>query len=91
MTDVNVFLNEEWPALGDLEALEKQLEQCSALVNDIQTIQPSVTSVNDVGENLIIKAEPNYLPKLKAELQNLNDQWDHICKQAHAKKAALKG
>ncbi|XP_077338684.1 dystrophin isoform X2 [Lithobates pipiens] len=91
MAEVNVFLNEEWPALGDLEALEKQLEQCSALVNDIQTIQPSVTSVNDVGENLIIKAEPNYLPKLKTELQNLNDQWDHICKQAHAKKAALKG
>ncbi|XP_068124423.1 dystrophin isoform X5 [Hyperolius riggenbachi] len=91
MAEVNVFLNEEWPALGDSEALEKQLEQCSALVNDIQTIQPSVTSVNEVGETLTSKAEPNYLPKLQSELKNLNEQWDHICKQAHAKKAALKG
>lgn len=29
MADVDVFLNEEWPALGDSEALEKQLEQCT--------------------------------------------------------------
>ncbi|NXF38712.1 DMD protein, partial [Nyctibius bracteatus] len=28
MAEVNVFLKEEWPALGDSEALEKQLEQC---------------------------------------------------------------
>ncbi len=27
---MDVFLNEEWPALGDAEALEKQLEQCTA-------------------------------------------------------------
>lgn len=29
MADVDMFLNEEWPALGDSEALEKQLEQCT--------------------------------------------------------------
>lgn len=29
MADVDIFLNEEWPALGDSEALEKQLEQCT--------------------------------------------------------------
>ncbi|KAM4797278.1 dystrophin [Rhinophrynus dorsalis] len=91
MAEVNIFLNEEWPALGDSEALEKQLEQCSALVNDIQTIQPSVSSVNDVGQNLISKAEPHYSSKLEEDLKNLNDQWDRICKQAYAKKAALKG
>ncbi|OCT92415.1 hypothetical protein XELAEV_18015475mg [Xenopus laevis] len=90
MAEVNVFLNEEWPALGDSEALEKQLEQCSALVNDIQTIQPSVSSVNDVGQKLISKAEPVYSSKLQQDLKNLNDQWDHICRQAYAKKAALK-
>ncbi|NXJ63906.1 DMD protein, partial [Rostratula benghalensis] len=28
MSEVDVFLKEEWPALGDSEALEKQLEQC---------------------------------------------------------------
>lgn len=29
MADVDMFLNEEWPALGDSEALEKQLAQCT--------------------------------------------------------------
>lgn len=29
MSEVDVFLREEWPALGDSEALEKQLEQCA--------------------------------------------------------------
>ncbi|NWU69724.1 DMD protein, partial [Pterocles burchelli] len=28
MAEVDVFLKEEWPALGDSQALEKQLEQC---------------------------------------------------------------
>ncbi|NWU46378.1 DMD protein, partial [Dromas ardeola] len=28
MAEVDVFLKEEWPALSDSEALEKQLEQC---------------------------------------------------------------
>ncbi|NWH76658.1 DMD protein, partial [Piaya cayana] len=28
MAEVDTFLKEEWPALGDSEALEKQLEQC---------------------------------------------------------------
>ncbi|XP_044140658.1 dystrophin isoform X5 [Bufo gargarizans] len=90
MAEVNVFLNDEWPALGDCEALEKQLEQCNALVNDIQTIQPSVSSVNDIGQKLISKAEPTYLPKLQRDLDNLNEQWDLICKQAYTKKSALK-
>lgn len=38
MSDVDVFLNEEWPALGDSEALEKQLEQCT--VRKRPTISP---------------------------------------------------
>lgn len=28
MAEVDVFLKEEWPALGDLEILKKQLKQC---------------------------------------------------------------
>nr|XP_033805580.1 dystrophin isoform X6 [Geotrypetes seraphini] len=91
MAEVDVFLNEEWPALGDSEALQKQLEQCTALVNDIQTIQPSLTSVNKVGKRLKHEAEPEFASQLEKEVQDLNAQWEHICKQAFAKKEALKG
>ncbi|XP_051782196.1 dystrophin isoform X2 [Erpetoichthys calabaricus] len=91
IAEVDVFLNEEWPALGDSEALEKQLEQCTALVNDIQTIQPSLNGINDVGQILKNEAEPAFSIKLQEELTELNAQWDSVCKQAYAKKSALKG
>ncbi|XP_050825699.1 dystrophin isoform X4 [Serinus canaria] len=91
MAEVDVFLKEEWPALGDSEALEKQLEQCTALVNDIQTIQPSLNSVNETGKKMKSEAEPEFASRIESELKDLNAQWDHICQQAYAKKAALKG
>ncbi|XP_069729561.1 dystrophin isoform X1 [Phaenicophaeus curvirostris] len=91
MAEVDAFLKEEWPALGDSEALEKQLEQCTALVNDIQTIQPSLNSVNEVGKKMKSEAEPEFASRIEKELKELNVQWEHICQQAYAKKAALKG
>uniref|UniRef100_A0A674C557 Dystrophin n=1 Tax=Salmo trutta TaxID=8032 RepID=A0A674C557_SALTR len=91
MADVDVFLNEEWPALGDSEALQKQLEQCTALVNDIHTIQPSLNGINEVGVSLKTEAEPAFAIQLQKELDELNAMWEIICKQAYAKKSALKG
>ncbi|XP_061641317.1 dystrophin isoform X2 [Phyllopteryx taeniolatus] len=91
MADVDVFLNEEWPALGDSEALEKQLEQCAALVNDIHTIQPSVNGINKVGLQLKKEAELPFAIHIQKELDGLNAQWENVCKQAYAKKSALKG
>ncbi|XP_076838749.1 dystrophin isoform X3 [Brachyhypopomus gauderio] len=91
MAEVDVFLNEEWPALGDSEALEKQLEQCTALVNDIHTVQPSLSGINEVGQALKREAEPQFAIKIQTILDELNAQWELICKQAYAKKSALKG
>ncbi|XP_072514120.1 dystrophin isoform X6 [Salminus brasiliensis] len=91
MADVDVFLNEEWPALGDSEALEKQLEQCTALVNDIHTVQPSLNGINEVGQALKREAETPFAIKIQKMLDELNAQWELICKQAYAKKSALKG
>ncbi|XP_062866503.1 dystrophin isoform X2 [Trichomycterus rosablanca] len=91
MAEVDIFLNEEWPALGDSEALEKQLEQCTALVNDIHTVQPSLDGINEVGHALIREAEPQFAIKIQKMLDELNAQWELICKQAYAKKSALKG
>ncbi|XP_022530476.2 dystrophin isoform X3 [Astyanax mexicanus] len=91
MADVDVFLNEEWPALGDSEALEKQLEQCTALVNDIHTVQPSLNGINEVGQALKREAETPFAIKIQRMLDELNAQWELICKQAYAKKSALKG
>ncbi|XP_033616290.1 dystrophin isoform X2 [Fukomys damarensis] len=91
MADVDVFLKEEWPALGDSEILKKQLKQCRLLVNDIQTIQPSLNSVNEGGKKIRNEAEPEFASQLDTELKELNTQWDHMCRQVYARKEALKG
>ncbi|KAM5221589.1 dystrophin isoform 1-T1 [Ctenodactylus gundi] len=90
MSEVDVFLKEEWPALGDSEILKKQLKQCRVLVNDIQTIQPSLNSVNEGGQKIKNEAEPEFASKFDTELRELNSQWDHICRQVYARKEALK-
>ncbi|XP_017733000.1 PREDICTED: dystrophin-like, partial [Rhinopithecus bieti] len=91
MAEVDVFLKEEWPALGDSEILKKQLKQCRLLVNDIQTIQPSLNSVNEGGQKIKNEAEPEFALRLEIELKELNTQWDHMCQQVYARKEALKG
>ena len=50
-------------------------------MNDIQTIQPSVNGINDVGQTLKSEAEPPFAAKLTKELDELNTQWENICKQ----------
>ncbi|XP_040122272.1 dystrophin isoform X6 [Oryx dammah] len=91
MAEVDVFLKEEWPALGDSEILKKQLKQCRLLVSDIQTIQPSLNSVNEGGQKIKTEAEPEFASRLETELRELNTQWDYICRQVYARKEALKG
>ncbi|XP_066879802.1 dystrophin isoform X15 [Kogia breviceps] len=91
MAEVDVFLKEEWPALGDSEILKKQLKQCRLLVSDIQTIQPSLNSVNEGGQKIKNEAEPEFASRLETELRELNTQWDHMCRQVYARKEALKG
>uniref|UniRef100_A0A8C9P0X1 Dystrophin n=1 Tax=Spermophilus dauricus TaxID=99837 RepID=A0A8C9P0X1_SPEDA len=91
MAEVDVFLKEEWPALGDSEILKKQLKQCRLLVNDIQTIQPSLNSVNEGGQKIKYEAEPEFASRLDTELKELNTQWDYMCRQVYARKEALKG
>ncbi|XP_021088645.2 dystrophin isoform X3 [Mesocricetus auratus] len=90
MAEVDVFLKEEWPALGDSEILKKQLKQCRLLVSDIQTIQPSLNSVNEGGQKIKGEAEQEFASKLETELRELNTQWDHMCRQVYTRKEALK-
>nr|XP_060491749.1 dystrophin [Panthera onca] len=91
MAEVDVFLKDEWPALGDSEILKKQLKQCRLLVNDIQTIQPSLNSVNEGAQKIKNEAEPEFACRLERELRELNTQWDYVCRQVYARKEALKG
>lgn len=52
-----------------------------ALVNDIHTIQPSVNGINEVGLYLKKEAEPPFAIHIQKELDELNAQWENVCKQ----------
>lgn len=52
-----------------------------ALVNDIHTIQPSVNGINEVGLYLKKEAEPPFAVHIQKELDELNMQWENVCKQ----------
>jgi dystrophin len=74
MDEVNVFLNEDI-AIGDLEALEEQLEQCDKLQNDIKsTLQSSVDNVNK--NALEITKTLNY--KNAAKFHEINEKWEKL-------------
>lgn len=50
-------------------------------MNDIHTIQPSVNGINEVGLYLKKEAEPPYAVHIQKELDDLNAQWENVCKQ----------
>lgn len=52
-----------------------------ALVNDIQTIQPNLNSVNEIGQKMKKEAESEFSLKLQNDLKALNAEWDNICQQ----------
>lgn len=51
------------------------------LVSDIQTIQPSLNSVNEGGQKIKSEAEQEFASRFETELRELNSQWDHMCRQ----------
>jgi len=54
---------------------------CQALVNDIHTVQPSLNGINEVGLALKKEAETPFAIKIQKMLDELNAQWELICKQ----------
>lgn len=50
-------------------------------MNDIHTVQPSLNGINEVGMALKREAEPPFAIKIQKMLDELNAQWELICKQ----------
>ena len=74
MDDVNVFLKEDI-AIGDLETLEQQLEQCNKLQKDIKiTIQSSIDNVNKNA----VEITKNFNFKNTTKFQEINQKWEKL-------------
>lgn len=53
-------------------------------MNDIHTIQPSVNGINEVGLYLKKEAEPPFAVYIQKLLDELNSQWENVCKQVRS-------
>ena len=74
MDDVNVFLREDI-AIGDLETLEQQLEQCNKLQKDIKlTIQSSIDNVNKNASEIT----KNFNFKNASKFKEINEKWEKL-------------
>lgn len=89
MEEVTIFLNAEDAAVGNIETLQAQLEQSTALQDDIKTLKPNLDSINASGKELMKNAETNFGTKLRKQLSELNCNWEKIVKLASDKNQTL--
>ena len=84
MKEVEVFLNSEDTALGDLETLEAQLRESDALQDDIRTLQPNFDLINRTGQSLIDKCDKDdiFVRELEEQLEVLTNDWNTTMKAA---------
>ncbi|XP_025078352.1 dystrophin-like isoform X2 [Pomacea canaliculata] len=60
MDEMDVFLHAEDPAVGDIPALQAQLQESKGVQEDIKTLQLNVRSINSIAESFMDEAEPQF-------------------------------
>nr|XP_027238839.1 dystrophin-like isoform X4 [Penaeus vannamei] len=90
MSEVDVFLQAEEPALGDIETLEAQLEQSNALQDDIVTLENNVANITTSGKQLMEEAEPELKGAITVQLDELTKRWALVTELAKAQNKSLK-
>ncbi|XP_025099293.1 dystrophin-like isoform X3 [Pomacea canaliculata] len=78
MDEMDVFLHAEDPAVGDIPALQAQLQESKGVQEDIKTLQLNVRSINSIAESFMDEAEPQFREKLKVEVAALNARWEEV-------------
>ena len=84
MKEVEVFLNAEEAAIGDMMTLEAQVKESDALQDDVRTLQPNLELINETGSNLInhCDSQDSFQQELQEKLSVLNSDWDRTVNAA---------
>ena len=93
MKEVEVFLNAEEAAIGDIDTLEAQVKESDALQDDIRTLQPNMDQINETGNTLINRCDSNedtFSNDLQNKLSNLNHDWDATVTSAGQQNSKLR-
>ncbi|XP_076466610.1 dystrophin-like isoform X3 [Babylonia areolata] len=78
MDEMDVFLHTDDPALGDIPALEAQLQESSGVQDDIKTLQLNVKSINSIAKTFMDDSDLEFKTQLKEEVTALNQRWEQV-------------
>ncbi|XP_069180920.1 LOW QUALITY PROTEIN: dystrophin [Procambarus clarkii] len=90
LAEVDIFLQAEEAALGDIETLEAQLEQSNALQDDVATLQTNVNNITTTGKQLIDEGDSELKNIVESQLEELTSRWDLVTELARAQNKSLK-
>ena len=92
MKEVEVFLNAEEAAIGDIFHLEAQVKESDALQDDVRTLQPNLELINETGSNLIKHCDisESFHQTLQDKLLVLNSDWEKTVAAARDQNEKLK-
>ncbi|XP_059689241.1 utrophin [Gavia stellata] len=89
MDGVKDFLMTEKAVQGDTEGLQRQLNQCTVFVNEMETIEPSLKEMKEVESALRAQPIASINTWAKSRLVDCQTQWEKLSKQIVSQKNRL--
>ncbi|XP_012946043.2 dystrophin [Aplysia californica] len=78
MREMDVFLHAPDPSVGDIPALQAQLQESKGVQDDVKTLQTNVKSVNALWKNVLSDAEPKFKSEVEEEVKEMNERWEKL-------------
>ncbi|XP_048793833.1 utrophin isoform X1 [Lagopus muta] len=89
MDGVKGFLLTEKAAQGDTEGLQRQLDQCTIFVNEMEKIEPSLKEMKELESALRSQSIAGINTWAKSKLVDCQTQWEKLSKQIISQKNHL--
>ncbi|XP_033917143.1 utrophin isoform X1 [Melopsittacus undulatus] len=89
MDGVKDFLMTEKAVHGNTEGLQRQLDQCTMFVNEMDTIEPSLKEMKEVESALRAQPIASVNTWVKSRLVDCQTQWEKLSKQIISQKNRL--
>ncbi|XP_064505095.1 utrophin isoform X3 [Pseudopipra pipra] len=89
MDGVKDFLMTEKAVQGDTEGLQRQLDQCTMFVNEMETVEPSLKEMKEVEAALRAQPIASINTWTKSRLVDCQTQWEKLSKQIISQKNRL--
>ncbi|XP_066035003.1 utrophin isoform X2 [Chamaea fasciata] len=89
MDGVKDFLMTEKAVQGDAEGLQRQLDQCTMFINEMETTEPSLKEMKEVEAALRAQPVVSINTWTKSKLVDCQTQWEKLSKQIISQKNRL--